>query len=240
MSALPFEAGLDLVRHGRQGGAASWKPPSLDAPDPPPGPEHRPSLAERRLLFDEDQLARALAAVCTRQRRELEAAFAAEQERRLAAAVEAVHAALGRALGSLAAALAEGRGAVRDILETALRRVVPSLLARVEETEVRRVLDDWSRRVLPEEGLIVRVRPEVRDALAAAPPGSARDLRLEFVADPALPPGGVVLELPDGRARHDPSRMVEELAAALGALLGGGDGAAATIAERDSLEERAT
>ncbi len=241
MSHSAFECGLDLVRRAR--------PPRTVGPWHPAFPEAaeaegrvRPArgwspeeAAGRPVLFDEAELARALAAACADTRRELVAAFAAEEERRLSRAVEAVRAGLERAMAELAAALAESRGALVELLATALRRAVPALLARLEEAEVRRVLEGWSRRVLPEEVLVVRVRPEVRDALAAG--AAAGGTRFEFVADPALPPGGVVLELPQGCARHDPARLVEGLVAALAGLLddrgGPGEDAAAVRAKEE-------
>jgi len=84
----------------------------------------------------------------------------------------------------------------------------------------------------------VRVRPEVREALAAASTAHASGPRFEFVADPALPPGGVVLELSRGCARHDPAGFVEELVDALAGLLDAGRDDRRHSVTTDGEEER--
>ncbi len=224
---VPFEAGLDVLRPLPAPGATRpWRPPGLEAEAPSAGSAPAPPAAPSPpppLRFDEGELARAMAAASLATRRELVAAWQAEEDRRLSREVARVAAALEAEEARAARARTETRRALATILETALRRVVPVLLERLEVAHLRRLLEDWCGRLLPEETVRVRVRPAVREPLAAALDGGGgeRAPRFEFVADPALPPGGVTLERSDGRVHHRPDELVEELVAALRAILDG-------------------
>jgi len=224
---VPFETGLDMLRPPSTTGAARpWRPPGLEAEMPDagsaPAPPVEPS-APPALRFAEDELARAMAAAALETRRTLLAAWRAEEARRLSAEVARVAAALEAEAARVARDRTGTRKALVAILETALRRLVPVLLERLEAAHLRRLLEDWCARLLPEETVRVRVRPTVRESLAAAFDGRGGEglPRFEFVADPALPPGGVTLERGDGRIHHRPDALVEELVAALRTIVDG-------------------
>ncbi len=219
----PFEPGIDRLRPlPSSAEPRRWSLPGLDEPDPRPSPPAETAPPRPAVLhFDEAELARAMAAAALACRRELEQAWQAEEQRRLSHELAQVRTRLETMAETSAMARAETRRALADILATAIRRLVPTLLARLELDHLRHLLVAWSQRLLPEETVRVRVRPAVREALAAALGSGPEEgrARLEIVADPAMPVGGVTVERAEGAIHHRPEQLVEELVAGLLRLL---------------------
>ena len=219
----PFEPGIDRLRpFSSSTEPRPWSLPGLDEPDSQPSsPTETAPPQPPALRFDEAELARAMAAAALACRRALEQAWQAEEQRRLSCEMAQVRARLEAMADTVATARAETRRALADILATAIRRLVPTLLTRLELDHLRRLLGAWSQRLLPEETVRVRVRPAVREALAAALGSGPEEgrARLEIVADPAMPVGGVTVERAEGAIHHRPEQLAEELVAGLLRLL---------------------
>ncbi len=245
---LDFEPGIAFphrqANRGLRGHPVRWReiPPSGDAAEPPARGADGESKPPPSLLFDEDELARICARLAARLRAQEEARRAEEREREESRALARLWQGLEEHLLEGRRRRAEARARLAELLELALRHLAQGLAARFERAALEATLEEWCGRLFPDERVIVRVRPEMRERLVAAwserlQQREAARFEIEFVADATLAPGALRLERENGGIfERDPQCWAEELAAALAACLCGDDGAAANRSGRTAGE----
>jgi len=245
---LDFEPGISFPH--RQANRAlrahpvRWHeiPPPGEAAEPPAQGTVEESKPPPSLLFDEDELARICARLAVRLRAQEEARRAAEREQEESHALARFWQGLEEYLLEERRRRAEARARLGELLDLALRHLAQGLAARFERAALEATLEEWRGRLFPDERVIVRVRPEMRERLAAAwserlQQRQATRFEIEFVADATLAPGALRLERDNGGIfERDPQCWAEELAAALAACLRGEEGAAASRSGRKTAE----
>lgn len=202
--------------------------PSADVAPPPPPP---PS-------YGETELAAAKAEAFAAGRDAGRAEAARETERRSAAALGAIGAALESVAPMCRQAFDESRNAALSLAAAVATKLVPALLRGNAVAAVQAAVADILPRVIDEPRLVIRVEDSLVDPLRepidalAARSGFAG--RLILLGDARVEGADCRIEWADGGAEHDIARLTREIEATVDRFLRGvGDGSPA--ADDDTL-----
>ncbi len=218
-------------------GALPWQEIVVGPPEEEPAPAPAaapagvvPAAETVPLLFDEDEVARICAAVTRRAERRVRELAARREAELRNAALTRFEARLDELAGSGDTVWRQLRAQLAEVIRSFAEAAVPSLVQRLGNAEVTAAVTGILDRMGPEDGLEVRVCPELAEDLARLLPRSAgrtgTGTAWRVVADPAMSAGDFRIDRRHGFLERRAEEICARIAEAVGGVLSASERAA--------------